>query len=133
MIRWTQALPGQWDVAGGLTGTVPAGGPAYTAVGDGEVAVGMGQTVYAFSARNGVPEWQAALTGFPAAATIVSVRAWPGVVTVGVTAQGSRTEVVLSAVTGVPLGRYPAASFGGAITATAQYTVIVGTNDRDQL
>ena len=58
----------------------------------------------------------------------MSVRAWPGVVTVGLLAPDgrSRTEVVLDATTGAELRRYPAAVFGGAVTASKATTVIVG-------
>ena len=50
----------------------------------------------------------------------MSVRAWPGVVTVGLLAPGgrSRTEVVLDATTGNEVRRYPAAVLGGAVAAS---------------
>src|SRR2546430_593488 len=101
-------LSGAWIVAPGLAGTVPAAGLAYAAVGGGLAAVGAGLTVTAYSSRTGALAWQDTLTGFPAGAAIVSVRAWPGEVTVGVSyrpAAGNgkqhpgaarRTEVVLS-------------------------------------
>jgi cell division septation protein DedD len=131
MIRWTTPLSGAWDVLPGLSGTVPSGGLAYVSAGDGVVAVGTGLTVTGYSARTGARRWRATLTGFPAGAAIVSVRAWPGEVTAGVsypsTARGpKRTEVALSDLAGVQLGRYSAAPFGGAVAASPVDTVIVG-------
>jgi PQQ-like domain len=131
MIAWTRPLPGPWDVVSGLTGTVPASGLAYVSVGYGVVAVGLGLTVYGYSSRTGAPAWQQTLTGFPADATIVSVRTWPGEVTAGVNYSDAghleRAEVVLSGSTGVQSARYPAAEFGGAVAGSSRYTVIVGT------
>jgi hypothetical protein len=136
MVRWTTPLPGAWNVAPGLAGTVPAAGLAYAAVGGGLAAVGAGLTVTAYSSRTGALEWQHTLTGFPAGAAIVSVRAWPGEVTAGVSyrpAAGDqhggaarRAEVVLSGADGAQSGRYPAATFGGAVAASLKYTVVVG-------
>ena len=136
MVRWTTPLPGAWNVAPGLAGTVPAAGLAYAAVGGGLAAVGAGLTVTAYSSRTGALEWQDTLTGFPAGAAIVSVRAWPGEVTAGVSyrpAAGDqhggaarRAEVVLSGADGAQSGRYPAATFGGAVAASLKYTVVVG-------
>jgi hypothetical protein len=130
MIRWTQTLPGSWQVVPGLTGTVPATGLAYASVGDGVAALGAGLTVSGYSARTGTLLWVQTLTGFPAGAAIVSVRTWPGEVTAGVsyTSAGhpQRTEVVLSAAAGMVSGRYPAGVFGGAVWGSARYTVIVG-------
>ena len=74
MVRWTTPLPGSWDVASGLTGTVPASGLAYASVGNGVAAVGVGLTVYGYSSKTGKLEWQNTLTGFPAGAAIMSVR-----------------------------------------------------------
>ena len=101
MVRWTAPLPGTWVAAPGLTGTVPSSGLAYAAIGGGVAAVGAGLTVYAYSAATGALEWQNTLTGFPAGAAIVSVRAWPGEVTAGVSYRPAgrapqRTEVVIS-------------------------------------
>jgi len=130
MIKWTQPLPGSWQVVPGLTGTVPASGLAYVSVGYGVAAVGAGITLSAYSARTGAPLWDQVLTGFPADAAIVSVRTWPGEVTAGVsyTSAGhlERTEVVISGATGTQSGRYPAAMFGGAVGGSPRYTVIVG-------
>jgi len=138
MVRWTAALPGSWDVAAGLTGTVPASGLAFASVGYGIAVVGVGLTLYAYSSRTGALEWQDTLTGFPAGAAIVSVRTWPGEVTAGVsyrpagrTSAGrggapQRTEVVLSGAQGAQTGRYPASAYGGAVAGSPAYTVIVG-------
>ncbi|MGH3234325.1 MAG: hypothetical protein ACRDOH_13925, partial [Streptosporangiaceae bacterium] len=132
MVRWTASLPGSWDVASGLTGTVPASGLAYASVGDGVAAVGVGLTVYGYSSATGALEWQNTLTGFPAGAAIVSVRTWPGEVTAGVSYRSAgsagtprRTEVVISDA-GAQTGRYPAAIFGGAVAGRPEYTVVVG-------
>jgi hypothetical protein len=133
MVRWTTPLSGSWDVTSGLTGTAPASGLAYAAVGGGVAAVGAGLTVTAYSSRTGALRWQETLTGFPAGAAIVSVRAWPGEVTAGVSYRSAggtgaawRTEVVISDATGTQTGRYPAATFGGAVAGSAMYTVVVG-------
>lgn len=126
MLKWTRSLPGSWNVLPGLSGTAPANGQAFAAVGNGLVALGTGMTVYAYSAANGKLLWQDPLTEFPAGAAIVSVRNWTGEVTVGVSYQGQRTEVVLAAPTGVQTGQYLSAPFGGAVAGTVKYTVIVG-------
>jgi PQQ-like domain len=130
MIRWIRPLPGSWQVLPGLTGTVPASGLAYVSVGYGVAAVGVGLTVSGYSASTGALLWQQTLTGFPASAAIVSVRAWPGEVTAGVAytsaGQPQRTEVVISGSTGTQSGRYPAAEFGGAVGGSSRYTVIIG-------
>ena len=132
MVRWTAPLSGAWNVAPGLAGTVPASGLAYTSVGGGLAAVGAGLTVTAYSSRTGMLEWQDTLTGFPAGAAIVAVRAWPGEVTAGVSYQpggggaSRRTEVALSGTSGAQSGRYPAGTFGGAAAGSRKYTVVVG-------
>ena len=136
MIRWTTPLSGAWNVAPGLAGTVPASGLAYASVGGGLAAVGAGLTVTAYSSRTGTLEWRDTLTGFPAGAAIVSVRAWPGEVTAGVSyrpAAGNghlgaprRTEVALWSTGGAQFGRYPAGTFGGAAAGSQKYTVVVG-------
>ncbi len=63
---------------------------------------------------------------------MVSVRAWTGVLTAGVSVPDAaggqyREEVVLSAATGEFIRVYPAAVYGGAVWADAARTVIVGT------
>ena len=131
--RWAAQLPGTWIVGGaadGAAGTVPATGQAYVAVegGSGGYAVlGDGLTLTAFALGDGATRWQVTLTA-PAGATIMSVRAWPGVVTVGILAASGRkrTEAVVDAATGRQLRRYNAAVFGGAVEASLATTVIVG-------
>jgi PQQ-like domain len=131
--RWTRSLPGSWTAQGGALGTVLSQGEAYAAAGGDVAAVGLGAIVSAYRITSGAPLWSAGLAGFRAGSTIVSVRAWPGVVTVGVSippADGRtarRREVVLSAATGHRLGSYSAAVYGGAISANEARTVIVGT------
>ena len=87
-VRWIRPLPGSWVAATSVLGTVPAAragaGQAYAAAGKSVAAVGFGMTVYAYRARDGQALWTARLSGFPAGSQIVSVRVWPGVVTVGV-------------------------------------------------
>ena len=125
--RWTAGLAGTWAVGAGSTGTVPASGQAYVAVGDGIAAVGDGLTLTVYGLSDGRPLWQVVLSA-PAGSAIISVRAWPGVVTAGVAAPGGRTrsEVVLDSENGGELGRYPAAVFGGAVAASTATTVVVG-------
>lgn len=127
--RWVARLPGQWVAGDGVTGTVPVSGQAYVAVGGGVAVVGSGLTVTAFELHKGESPWQVTLTGPPGAA-IMSVRAWPGVVTAGIAGPGgrTRTEVVIDARTGTVYGRYPAAVFGGAVAASAASAVIIGPN-----
>ncbi|HEX6451988.1 MAG TPA: PQQ-binding-like beta-propeller repeat protein [Trebonia sp.] len=127
--RWTARLPGQWAAANGAVGTVPASGQAYVAVGGGLAAVGAGLTVAAYRLSDGAPLWQLTLDD-PAGSKIMSVRAWPGVVTVGVASPSgaSRTETVINAVTGAAAGRYPAGLFGGAVAGTTHATVIIGNS-----
>jgi hypothetical protein len=140
MVRWTVPLPGAWVAAPGITGTVPSSGLAYAAVGGGVAAVGAGLTVSVYSAASGALEGRRTLTGFPVGAAIVSVRAWPGEVTAGVSYRpaghpAQRTEVVISTAdgpsaglaAGTVTGRYPAGTFGGAAAGGQKYTVIVGS------
>ena len=128
-VLWAAALPGRWTTSAGLTGTVPVSGQAYAAVGDGVAVVGLGMRVRAYGSRTGAALWDATLTGFPADASIVSVRAWPGIVTVGVTYgpdAAARAEVIFASATGRQIRWYQAAPFGGAVAASPQTTVIVG-------
>jgi hypothetical protein len=128
-VLWARPLPGQWAASGGLAGTVPVSGQAYAAIGDGVAVVGLGRSLRAYGSRTGATLWNADLTGFPANASIVSVRAWPGVVTAGVTygpGAASRAEVVFASSTGRQIRSYAAAPFGGAVAASRQATVIVG-------
>ena len=135
-VRWAARLPGDWSAGGtggdGDGGTSPALGQAYVAAGGTVAVVGSGLEVTGYTLATGQQAWQAELGEVPGTAlgsTIMSVRAWPGVVTVGLLAPDgrSRTEVVLSAATGDELRRYPAAVFGGAVAASAKTTVVVGT------
>jgi len=127
--RWAVPLAGVWTAgaAGGADGTVPATGQAYVAVGGGIAVLGGGLTLTAFALRDGTELWQVTLTA-PAGAAIMSVRAWPGVVTAGIlSADGRRrTEAVIDAAAGRQLRRYSAAVFGGAVAASPASTVIVG-------
>lgn len=132
-LRWAVGLPGTWSAGTGPGttgdgGTVPSNGqPAYVAVGGGLAVVGTGLTLTGYVARTGSEVWNTTLFA-PAGTEIVSVRAWPGVITVGLLAPDgrSRTEVVIDTATGTELRRYPAAVFGGAVTASSATTVIVG-------
>src|SRR5713226_7243273 len=56
-VRWERLLPGAWVAAAGVTGTVPAQGAAYAAIGSEVAAVGVGTAVYAYGARGGNPLW----------------------------------------------------------------------------
>ena len=137
-VRWARLLPGSWVAQNGMTGTTPEQGQAYAALGTDVAAVGLGTTVAAYAAGTGEPLWVTSLTGFQPGAAIISVRAWPGVVTIGValpaaagpgTASATgpvRDEVVLRAATGRLVRVYPAAQFGGAVAASGARTVIVG-------
>jgi outer membrane protein assembly factor BamB len=132
-VRWTARLPGSWVAQPGLTGTVTRQDSPYAAESSQVAAVGFGTTVLAYSAGSGTPLWQDELTGFPAGSSIVSIRAWSGVVTAGVDVPGGkpgrsvRREVVLAAGTGVRRDTYPAALYGGAVSADARHTVVVGS------
>lgn len=135
---WAVPLVGTWPAgtwsAGtgpgttGDGGTVPVNGqPAAVAVGDGIVVVGTGLSLTGYDSGKGGKRWQATLTA-PGGTEIVAVRAWPGVITVGLLAPGghARTEVVLDAATGRELRHYPAAVFGGTVTASSAVTVVIG-------
>ena len=128
-VLWTRKLPGTWTASSGLTGTVPVSGQAYAAVGNGVAVVGLRMSLRVYNSGTGKPRWQANLRGFPAGSAIVSVRVWPGAVTAGVTygAGGSRrAEIVFNSATGKEYRWYPAAPFGGAVSASAKTTVVVG-------
>ena len=130
-VLWSTKLNGAWLAEAGVTGTVPAGGEAYAASA-GQVAVlAAGTSVTGYNAQDGRVSWQTALTGLPAGATIVSVRAWPAIVAVGVSAPAgqsgqTRVEVIFSAATGRQIRSFPAAYDGGAVWASRTGTVIVG-------
>src|SRR5215469_4656740 len=128
--RWTSRLPGQWAAASGATGAVPASGQDYVAVGGGVAVVGGGLTVTCYDLRHGELLWHVTLPQAPGSA-IMSVRAWPGVITAGVAGPSGRgrTEVVFDDVTGRVLGRYPAEMFGGAVEASATATAIISRDE----
>jgi hypothetical protein len=130
--RWKHRLPGTWAAGSrangtGNGGTVPAVGQAYVAVGGGIAVLGTGLSLAGYRLADGKPLWQVTLAA-PAGTAIMSVRAWPGVVTVGLLAPSgnSRTEVTVNATTGTVLRSYPAAVFGGAVAASAATTVVIG-------
>jgi hypothetical protein len=131
--RWARPLAGSWVAEGGALGTALSHGEAYAAAGDGVAVVGFGSTISAYRLSDGAPLWTAGLAGFPPGASVVSVRAWSGVVTVGVAGSpvagrvARQHEVVLSAAAGQRIRTFPAAAYGGAITASKARTVIVGT------
>ena len=130
-ILWTAALPGAWVAQDGVAGTVSGQNGAYAAAGGGIAVVGTGTTVSAFRESSGRQLWQVSLSGLSAGSVIVGVRAFAGVVAVGVEPPArqvtGREEVILSAATGGPIRTYPAATYGGAIRASVASTVIVGT------
>ncbi|HEY5988870.1 MAG TPA: PQQ-binding-like beta-propeller repeat protein [Streptosporangiaceae bacterium] len=83
-MRWISSLPGSWVAHDGADGTTPVKGQAYAAIGSQLAAVGSGLSVSAYRADTGKHVWTTDLIGFPPGSAIVSVRVWPGVVTVGV-------------------------------------------------
>lgn len=131
--RWAVPLAGYWSAGTGPGttgdgGTVPFGGQAaYVAVGGGLAVVGTGLVLTGYAGDTGRERWNTTLTA-PAGAQIISVRAWPGVITAGLLAPNgrSRTEVVLNAATGTELRHYPARVLGGAVTASSATTVVIG-------
>jgi hypothetical protein len=130
-VLWTKALPGSWTAENGALGTTASQGEAYAAVGSGLAVVGFGQTVVAYQLSTGRELWLASLADFPLGSAVVAVRAWSGVVTVGLSIPsasdtGTRDEVVLAASTGARLRIYPAATYGGAVAADTARTVVVG-------
>jgi hypothetical protein len=131
-VLWTAALPGSWQAEAGVSGTVASQTGAYAATGSGIAVVGTGTAVTCFGASTGKRLWRVELTGVPAGSAIVGIRAFPGVVAVGValpaSQPGTRREVILSAATGAEIRSYPAASYGGAVQADPATTVIVGAH-----
>ncbi len=147
VVRWSQPLPGSWIAENGVEGTVVSQGQAYAAASDEAAVIGFGLTVRAYDLASGRRRWSETLTGLPAGSAIVAVRAWHGVVTVGVSpasavgaaggtgppgaagaaaAAAPRQEIVLNSVTGRQLRMFPAAGSGGAVRASLRRTVIVG-------
>jgi hypothetical protein len=147
-ILWTAGLPGLWLAQPGVSGTVPGKAAAYVATGGGLAVIGAGTGVSAFDESTGKRLWRVALTSVQAGSVVVGVRAFNGIVAVGVapqrlaTSQGQsrrsrsrqslpgagRQEVMLSAATGQQIRIYPAATYGGAVAADRDTTVIVGTD-----
>jgi outer membrane protein assembly factor BamB len=165
--RWVRPLTGSYVVQGDSRGTMPAQGEPYAAIGPDVAAYGSGSTVQAFDAKTGAPRWTVQLGSAPtvsaAARTsprpetadgeqIASVRSWPGVVTVTLSAvpggpgtagsgtahragagprfpakqaPGAQTEVVLNAGTGREIRSYPSAPFGGTVAADSRHAVVV--------
>jgi hypothetical protein len=134
VIRWSRPLPGSWIAQNGPYGTTPLQGQAYAAAGGGVAVIAFGATVIAYDVATGQPRWTETLRSVPAGSAIVSVRAWGGVITVGIATVGvsvagamaSRQEIVLDAATGRRLRSYLAARAGGAAWASRRRTVIVG-------
>jgi outer membrane protein assembly factor BamB len=131
-VLWTTALPGSWLAEPGVSGTVTSPNGAYAGAGGGLAVVGTGTTVTAFTESTGKRLWSVVLTGVPAGSVIVGVRAFQGVVAVGVAPPagqpGARNELILSAASGAQIRSYPAASYGGAVHVDAVSAVIVGAH-----
>ncbi len=150
-VRWSRALSGSWIAQDGVEGTTFSQGQASAAAGHGVAVIVFGLTVSAYDVSTGFPRWTQDLAGLPSSSAVMSVRAWDGVVTVGVsspsgtlpteitgsaaagTAAGSssraaatRREIVLDSVTGKQIMTYQAAVSGGAVRASLKRTVIVG-------
>ena len=133
-VLWTHAMPGSWIAQSGVSGTVTERQAAYAAAGGGVAVVGSGTEVTGFQASTGKLLWHVGLAEVPVGSAIVSVRAFSGVVAVGVeppAGQGdaARYEVILSAGAGRQIRTYPAAAYGGAVEGDADRTVIVGTSE----
>lgn len=129
-VLWSDGLPGSWLAQAGVAGTVPSLDTAYAATGGGLAVLGVGLKVTAFALDTGDRAWQVVLAGLPVGSVIAGVRAFDGVVAVGVQqppgATPERDELILAAATGRQIRSYPAAAYGGAIAADAASTVIVG-------
>jgi hypothetical protein len=131
-VLWTTRLSGSWLATNGVAGTVPSQGEAYAASAGGLAVLGYGTTVTGYAAKTGQLAWQTDLSSLPAGSEIVSVRAWPTAVAVGVSEPAprgaeQRQELILSSA-GIELRSYAAAPYGGAILASSYSTVIVGTD-----
>lgn len=132
-VLWTTALPGSWIAQSGVLGTVTEPDGAYAADGGGVAVVGSGTEVSGFAASTGKPMWHVSLSDVQAGSVIVSVRAFSGLVAVGVqppATQGgpARDEVMLAAASGRQIRTYQAAPYGGAVRADAATTVVVGNS-----
>jgi hypothetical protein len=132
-VLWTSALPGSWIAQSGVLGTVTEPDAAYAADGGGVAVVGSGTEVSGFAASTGKAMWHVSLGGLQPGSVIVSVRAFSGVIAVGVqptAGQGgsARDEVILAAASGRQIRTYQAAPYGGAVRADAATTVVVGNS-----
>ena len=132
-VLWTSALPGSWIAQSGVLGTVTEPDAAYAADGGGVAVVASGTEVSGFAASTGKAIWQVSLGGLQPGSVIVSVRAFSGVIAVGVqqpAGQGgsARDEVILAAASGRQLRTYQAAPYGGAVRADAATSVVVGNS-----
>ncbi len=145
---WTAVLPGLWVARPGVSGTVPSQVGAYAATGGGLAVIGAGSGVSGFDEQTGKRLWRVDLTGVPAGSAVVGVRAFSGIIAVGLApppgqsargqsalgqsgqnlAGAARYEVMLSAATGRQIRIYPAATYGGAVAANDATTVIVGAH-----
>lgn len=130
---WTSRLGGEWIAEQGVAGTVPGSAEAYAASAGSLAVLGYGTTVTGYQARTGQLRWQADLPLLVPGSVIVTVRAWPTAVAVGVSVPTShgghqREEIILSAATGTELQEYPAADYGGAVQASQSGAVIVGAH-----
>jgi len=88
IIRWSRPLPGSWVAVSGVAGTTLRQGQDYAATGGNATVIGFGTAVRAYDAATGLPRWSETLKGVVSGSVIVSVRAWHGVITVGVAAPG---------------------------------------------
>ena len=130
-VLWTTPLPGSWIAQSGVLGTVTEPDAAYAADGSGVAVVGSGTAVTGFAATTGKLMWHVTLAGLQPGSVIVSVRAFSGVIAIGVqppAGQAGRDEVMLAAATGHQIRIYSAAPYGGAVRANAATTVIVGSS-----
>lgn len=109
-------------------GTIYSQGQATAAAGNGVALIGFGLTISAYDVTTGFLRWTETLGGLPRESAIVSVLAWRGVVTVGVSSPGSGSGevIVLSSVTGKQIRAYRAGNADGAVLAGLWRTVIVG-------
>lgn len=132
-VLWTAALTGSWTAQSGVLGTATEPNAAYAADGGGLAVVGSGLEVTGYQASTGKALWHVLLTGLEPGSVIVSVRAFSGVVAVGVRPPPgqdgvARHEVILEAATGRQIRIFAAAPFGGAVQADSRTTVIVDSS-----
>lgn len=132
-VLWSAQLTGSWLAEPGVTGTVPTEGEAYAASAGRLAVLADGLTVTGYDARSGRVRWRSDLAGLPAGAAVMSLRAWPDTIAVGISVPAgssgqSRTEIILSAATGQRIRAFPAAYYGGAVWSSNATTVIVGNH-----